>query len=362
MGGVRNSAKLSNPNSSRRMAAAAAGLAVATDDGTIDPKNFATIRTTSIVQRQQKDHLQDNEMHDQMSGYKRLRRDHQAALARLEEQCRQEMEKHKQMLDREYEQLLTQFSRELERLQLKHQEELEKRLKNNINTEKKLIKEVSEQHVLERKSFESKMKQEYKLKKERWKREMAEVDTPKRQREAVLSQHKENFKELDAAETQRMARGQKEQLDREVRKFRRRRLVKYHDLEQDLLREELNKRQSQLESAHEMLMRHHEQTHELEMKQQRSVHNVREDHICKQHSTELNNQEEYMRRAQRELKKKHALETKQQPKSLKQKEVLIRKQFRDTCKIQTRQYKALKTHVLQTTPKDEQKNTIRKLN
>lgn len=110
-----------------------------------------------------------------------------------------------------------------------------------------------------------------------------------------------------------------------------------------------------------MLMRHHEQTHELEMKQQRSVHNVREDHICKQHSTELNNQEEYMRRAQRELKKKHALETKQQPKSLKQKEVLIRKQFRDTCKIQTRQYKALKTHVLQTTPKDEQKNTIRKL-
>ena len=52
-----------------------------------------------------------------------------------------------------------------------------------------------------------------------------------------MSQHKENFKELDAAETQRMARGQKEQLDREVRKFRRRRLVKYHDLEQDLLRE-----------------------------------------------------------------------------------------------------------------------------
>jgi thousand and one amino acid protein kinase len=206
------------------------------NDGTIDPKNFATIRTTSIVQRQQKEHLQE-EMHDQMSGYKRLRRDHQAALARLEESCRQEMEKHKQMLDREYEQLLTQFSRELERLQLKHQDELSKCLKNNINTEKKLIKEVSEQHILERKSFESKMKQEYKQKKERWKREMAEVDTPKRQREAVLSQHKENFKEMDATESQRMARNQKEVLDREVRKFRRRRLVKYHELEQDLLRE-----------------------------------------------------------------------------------------------------------------------------
>jgi len=350
--------KLSQPNPRKLLSGAVSSLT--DNDGTIDPKNFATIRTTSIVQRQQKEHLQE-EMHDQMSGYKRLRRDHQASLARLEESCRQEMEKHKQMLDREYEQLLTQFSRELERLQLKHQDELSKCLKNNINTEKKLIKEVSEQQNAERKSFESKMKQEYKLKKERWKREMAEVDTPKRQREAVLSQHKENFKEMDATESQRMARNQKEVLDREVRKFRRRRLVKYHELEQDLLREELNKRQSQLENAHSMLMRHHEQTHELESKQQRSVHHLREDHINRQHSTELTNQEEYMKRAQRELKKKHGLEIKQQPKSLKQKELMIRKQFRDTCKIQTRQYKALKAQVLQTTSKEEQKTIIRKL-
>ena len=42
---------------------------------------------------------------------------------------------------------------------------------------------------------------------------------------------------MDATESQRMARNQKEVLDREVRKFRRRRLVKYHELEQDLLRE-----------------------------------------------------------------------------------------------------------------------------
>ena len=50
------------------------------DEATIDPKNFATIRTTSIVQRQQKEHLQE-EMHEQMSGYKRLRRDHQVRAA-----------------------------------------------------------------------------------------------------------------------------------------------------------------------------------------------------------------------------------------------------------------------------------------
>jgi len=330
------------------------------DEATIDPKNFATIRTTSIVQRQQKEHLQE-EMHEQMSGYKRLRRDHQAALAKLEETCRHEMEKHKQLLDKEYEQLLTQFSKELEKLQLKHQEELGKRLKMNINTEKKLIKEVSQQHETERKSFETKMKAEYKIKKDRWKKEMESQETPKSQRNQALLQHKENFKEMDAAESQRLQRGQKDRLDYEVRKFRRRRLVQYHDLEQDLLREELNKRQNQLESAHSMLLRHHEMTQDLETKQQRSVHGVRENQLTTQHRTELNNQDEYMKRSQRELKKKHALELKQQPKSLKQKEVLIRKQFRDTCKIQTRQYKALKSQVVQTTAKDEQKIVLKKL-
>ena len=50
-------------------------------------------------------------------------------------------------------------------------------------------------------------------------------------------QHKENFKEVDAAESARLQRSQKDHLDFEIRKFRRRRLIIYHDLEQDLLRE-----------------------------------------------------------------------------------------------------------------------------
>lgn len=44
--------------------------------------NFATIRTTSIVTKQQKEHMQE-EMHEQMSGYKRMRREHQGALVRI---------------------------------------------------------------------------------------------------------------------------------------------------------------------------------------------------------------------------------------------------------------------------------------
>ena len=54
--------------------------------------------------------------------------------------------------------------------------------------------------------------------------------------------------------------------------------------------QELNKRQMQLENAHSMLMRHHDQTRELEMRQQKSVHGLREEHLRRQHDTELTNQ------------------------------------------------------------------------
>lgn len=110
-------------------------------------------------------------------------------------------------------------------------------MKTNIATEKKLMKQITDEQSMERKSFDNKMSHEYKLKKEMWKREMSDRETSKREREAILSQHKEQYRELEAAQNQRLNRSQKETLDREVRKFRRRRLVKYHDLEQDLLRE-----------------------------------------------------------------------------------------------------------------------------
>lgn len=147
----------------------------------------------------------------------------------------------------------------------------------------------------------------------------------------------------------------------EIRKFRRRKLIQYHQLERDLLREELNKRQNQLEQAHAMLLRHHEITQELEYRQQRSVHQLRDEQMRKQHATELANQTEYNTKRENELRKKHALEVKQQPKSLKQKELQIRKQFRETVKTQTLQYKAWKSQILASTPKDEQKNVIKKL-
>lgn len=50
----------------------------------------------------------------------------------MEAKCRQEMEEHKQKLDKEYENILQQFSKELEKLQMKHQQELERKVNFNV--------------------------------------------------------------------------------------------------------------------------------------------------------------------------------------------------------------------------------------
>ncbi|XP_015789434.1 serine/threonine-protein kinase TAO1 [Tetranychus urticae] len=316
--------------------------------------NFATLRTTSIVSRQIKEHEEENQMYEQLSGYKRMRRQHQKAILQLEVKCRQELEEHKTKLEKEYESLLTQFSKDLEKLQNKHQKELQKKSKHNLDCENRLSKAIKQQQEEERKRLLQQQKNENKYIKEKLELEFA--NNPE-----SLKKHKESLQRAQASNLRSLEQSQLEHFRSEIRKFQRRKLVQYHELERDLLREELNKRQHQLEEAHAMLLRHYEISVELEYRQQRAIHQLRDDQIRKRHQTELANQQEYNQRRLSELSKKHALELKQQPKSLKQKELQIRRQFRETCKTQTRQYKVWKAHVLASTPKEEQKNVIKKL-
>lgn len=180
-------------------------------------------------------------MHEQMSGYKRMRREHQSALLKLEEKCKMEMEAHKNLLDKDYETLLQAFSRDLEKLQLKHQQELERKTKQNAAAEKKLIKDITSRQDMDRKAFDAHRKKEYKANKERWKRELSQDEsTNKRQRDATLQTQKDNLKLVDAQEEQRLLRRQKEYLELEIRKFRRKKLLAFHQLEQQLLNEVRN--------------------------------------------------------------------------------------------------------------------------
>eukprot|EP00064_Thunnus_orientalis_P018575 superscaffoldBa00004327_g18676 len=136
-------------------------------------------------------------------------------------------------------------------------------------------------------------------------------------------------------------------------------LAKRHAVHSE--KEELNKKKTQKEMEHAMLIRHDESTQELEQRQLRTLQKLRMDLIRLQHQTELENQIEYNNRRERELHRKHVLELRQQPKNLKALELQIKKQFQDTCKVQTKQYKALRHHQMEVTPKAEHKTVLKAL-
>uniref|UniRef100_A0A8C7W7Z3 non-specific serine/threonine protein kinase n=1 Tax=Oncorhynchus mykiss TaxID=8022 RepID=A0A8C7W7Z3_ONCMY len=325
-------------------------------------EHFATIRTASLVTRQMKEHEQDSELREQMSGYKRMRRQHQKHLMALENKLKAEMDEHRLRLDKELENQRNSFAQEMEKLIKKHQAAMEKDAKTFSNDEKKFQQHIQSQQKKELNSFLESQKREYKLRKEQLKEELNEnQSTPKKEKQEWLSKQKENFQHFQAEEEANLLRRQRQYLELECRRFKRRILIARHNVEQDLVREELNKRQTQKDLEHAMLLRHHESMQELEFRQVNTIQKMRAELIRLQHQTELTNQQEYNKRRERELRRKHVMEVRQQPKSLKSKELQIKKQFQDTCKIQTRQYKALRNHLLESTPKSDHKAVLKRL-
>uniref|UniRef100_A0A8C3LW94 non-specific serine/threonine protein kinase n=1 Tax=Chrysolophus pictus TaxID=9089 RepID=A0A8C3LW94_CHRPC len=308
------------------------------------------------------EHEQDSELREQMSGYKRMRRQHQKQLMALENKLKAEMDEHRLRLDKDLETQRNNFAAEMEKLIKKHQAAMEKEAKVMTNEEKKFQQHIQAQQKKELNSFLESQKREYKLRKEQLKEELNEnQSTPKKEKQEWLSKQKENIQHFQAEEEANLLRRQRQYLELECRRFKRRMLLGRHNLEQDLVREELNKRQTQKDLEHAMLLRQHESMQELEFRHLSTIQKMRCELIRLQHQTELTNQLEYNKRRERELRRKHVMEVRQQPKSLKSKELQIKKQFQDTCKIQTRQYKALRNHLLETTPKSEHKAVLKRL-
>uniref|UniRef100_UPI00358FEEA1 serine/threonine-protein kinase TAO1-like isoform X1 n=2 Tax=Myxine glutinosa TaxID=7769 RepID=UPI00358FEEA1 len=323
---------------------------------------FQTIRTASVVTRQLHEREQESELREQMSGYKRMRREHQKELMALENKLKAEMDEHRLRLDKELETHNNTSAGDMEKLMKKHQAMLEKETKASAAEEKKFQQHILSQQKKELTSFLEAQKREYKMRKEQLKEELSEnQSTPKKEKQEWLSRQKETIQQIQAEEEATMLRSQRQYLELECRRFKRRLLLERHNLEQGLLREELNRKQQQKESEHAMLLRHHEATQELEYRHLNLVQRKRHELIRLQHQTELANQMEYNKGRERELRRKHVMEIRQQPKSLRVKEIQIKKQFQDTCKVQTRQYKALRNHLLETNPKAEHKNVLKRL-
>uniref|UniRef100_A0A4W5PD36 non-specific serine/threonine protein kinase n=1 Tax=Hucho hucho TaxID=62062 RepID=A0A4W5PD36_9TELE len=322
--------------------------------------HFATIRTASLVTRQIQEHEQGSALREQMSGYKRMRRQHQKQLMGLENKLKAEMDEHQLRLDKELENQRNSFGGEGDKLGKKHQAILEKEAA--LAEEKKFQQHILSQQKKELTSLLESQKRQYRQRKDQLKEELNEnQSTPKREKQEWLVRQKECLQQLQAEEEAGLLRRQRQYYELQCRQYKRKMLLARHNLEQDLLREDLNKKQTQRDLECAMLLRHHESTQELEFRQLGAVQRTRADLIRTQHQTELTNQMEYNKRREQELRQKHTVEVRQQPKSLKSKELQIKRQFQDTCKIQTRQYKALRNHLLESTPKADHKAVLKRL-
>uniref|UniRef100_A0A8C2ZZ70 Serine/threonine-protein kinase TAO3 n=1 Tax=Cyclopterus lumpus TaxID=8103 RepID=A0A8C2ZZ70_CYCLU len=323
---------------------------------------FATIKSASLVTKQIHEHEQESELREQMSGYKRMRRQHQKQLIALENKLKAEMDEHRLKLQKEVETQANNAYIELEKLAKRHAVHSEKEMKTALTDEKKFQQQIVAQQKKELTTFLDNQKKQYKLCKEKIKEEMNEDhSTPKKEKQERLSKHKENMQHSQAEEEAQLLAQQRVFYDRNCRAFKRKVMIKRHDLEQEQIREELNKKKTQKEMEHAMLIRHDESMQELEYRQLKILQKLRMDLIRLQHQTELENQIEYNNRRERELHRKHVLELRQQPKNLKALELQIKKQFQDTCKVQTKQYKALRHHQMEVTPKAEHKTVLKAL-
>ncbi|NXS56438.1 TAOK3 kinase, partial [Brachypteracias leptosomus] len=331
-------------------------------------ERFATIKSASLVTRQIHEHEQENELREQMSGYKRMRRQHQKQLIALENKLKAEMDEHRLKLQKEVETHANNSSIELEKLAKKQVAVMEKEAKAAAADEKKFQQQILAQQKKDLATFLESQKKQYKLCKEKIKeifRDEGEMNedhsTPKKEKQERISKHKENLQHTQAEEEAHLLSQQRLYYDKNCRFFKRKTMIKRHEMEQQNIREELNKKRTQKEMEHAMLIRHDESTRELEYRQLHTLQKLRMDLIRLQHQTELENQLEYNKRRERELHRKHFMELRQQPKNLKAMEMQIKKQFQDTCKVQTKQYKALKNHQLEVTPKSEHKTILKSL-
>lgn len=115
---------------------------------------------------------------------------------------------------------------------------MERRAKQTSAAEKKLHKEITLKQENDRKVYDLNRKKEYKANKERWKRELSmDESTPKRQRDLTLQSQKDNLKQHEAQEEQRMLQAQKQYIELEMRKFKRKRMIMQHEHEDQQLRD-----------------------------------------------------------------------------------------------------------------------------
>ncbi|CAI4232440.1 unnamed protein product [Auanema sp. JU1783] len=328
---------------------------------TLRNSKFSTLRSAKLISREQEEYAKENNMYEQMSGYKRLRQTHHKELQQFEEKCSTEVEALKARLDKELDQLLISYGKERQRVKVLHQSEIEKRRKEIDEGAKKLRKQVVARQHREMSAFCAMQLKEYKHNKELAKISLKDRGLSRVAYEQAVKETKLNLTRNKQSAEAGFENKLRSELDSEMIKYHKAQLIRLQTLEEKLDDEELNVQEKQMENKQSMLLKHHEATKETEILHQRELHSLKRRHQEVQHDAESANQAEYTRRLTEDLRKKHAMQSRQQPRELKLKEAQIRKQYRQAVKTQTRQFKLWQNQLFQSIPKDEQKDFANRL-
>ncbi|CAB3401325.1 unnamed protein product [Caenorhabditis bovis] len=328
---------------------------------TLQSRRFDTLRPQKLINREQEEYSGENNMYEQMSGYKRLRQQHHKELRQFEERCAIERENLRLKLDKELEQLNTTYSKEKQRVRMSHTSELEKKKKEIEEGEKKLRKQAANNKQQQMKVYSAMQLKEYKHNKELQKARLKSMSLTRNAYEAAVKDVKADLNRKKLVLERDYESQLQEQSDEDMIRFRRQQLSRLHSLEERLDDEDINVQERQMENRQALLMKQHEMTRDLEYAHLNELLAMKKRHQEAQHEAESNNQNEYTNRQQDELRKKHALRSRQQPRELKLKEAQIRKMYRHSVKTQTRQFKALLAQMLQHSPKEQHKDIERRL-
>lgn len=133
---------------------------------TLRRSKFSTLRTTKLVAREMEEYKRENNIYEQMVGYKRLRQQHHKEMKQLEERCQMEKELLRQKQEKENDQVLQQCQKELGKVQSHQKMELEKKNREHDEAMRKLRKQRLAHNEHQLKAFVNCQKKEYKHNKE----------------------------------------------------------------------------------------------------------------------------------------------------------------------------------------------------
>uniref|UniRef100_A0A1I8IMJ4 non-specific serine/threonine protein kinase n=2 Tax=Macrostomum lignano TaxID=282301 RepID=A0A1I8IMJ4_9PLAT len=294
---------------------------------------FPTIKSSHIVHRERREHLQDATAREQMSNYKQLRRKHQKIVKQREAANRAEENSIKQQLDRVYTSQRDGFQKALDKL-----------AEQTGQSRDRLSKELASEEEKLRRTLESELKA-------RMKALRKELDKDQR-----LSKP-DRLAQSDSTEKKDLY-----DLETQMRACKRRGLLTMLQFEREAAEHDIALRSQQKDMQNALLMEHHERIKKMEEEQLSALHRLKIDQMREQHNMERTNQDEFFRKQTDDLNRRQQVESKNLPKNLKLRIQSVRKQYTDTVKIQESQFKYLEKQVSQSQrPKDEQREELRRI-